>query len=84
VAKPPEVPAEWDPCPRRTRGNIPCGKPRYHTGWCSAKVEVVDDYREYSAHLHALSSTMTITELEAAMNFHLLAYRILRGELNAR
>jgi hypothetical protein len=84
VEKPPEIPADWDPCPRRTRGNLPCGKPRFHIGACAAKSEFVEDYRIYADHVRVLAQTMTRHELGQAMEFHLLAWRVLRSVAGER
>jgi hypothetical protein len=84
VDPPSDIPSYWDPCPRRTRGNLPCGKPRYHRGNCSPSLEILNDYREYAKHIRERAETMTVSQLEEAMEFHLLAWRVLRAEMNRR
>ena len=49
-----------------------------------AKVEFVEDYRAYAEHLRGVAQTMTHRELEHAMEFHLLAWRVLRSVAGER
>ena len=84
MVPPPVIPTAWDPCDRRTHGNIPCGKPRYHVGQCKAAIEIVQGYQEFARHLRDKAMHMTRKELLEAVEFHLLAWRVLRAEYNAR
>lgn len=78
------LPVEYDPCPRRTRSNQPCERPRHHVGSCGTSDELRENYRLYVKHTRDLAGTMTRVELAAAVEFHLLAWRVLRDEYNAR
>lgn len=73
-----------DPCPRRTRDNRPCVRVRDHVGACSADTELTEAYRFYAKHLRDKTKDMKREEIRAAMEFHLIAWRIYRHEYNAR
>ncbi len=80
----PRVPVEFDRCLRRTRSGLPCGKFSHHVGACAPEVEIVEEYREYAAHVRRMAQGMKRVELERAAEFHLLAWKILRDEFNGR
>ena len=77
-------PADHDPCPRRTRERLLCIKERYHRGHCAADATSSEAYQDYAAHLRVMAATMTRREMREAAEFHLVAWRVLKGELNAR
>ena len=63
---------------------MPCSKARYHIGQCHSSAEIVQSYQEYAHHLRQKAANMTRQELVNAVEFHLLAWRVLRGEYLAR
>lgn len=76
--------AELDPCPRRTSSGAPCERPRHHVGQCGESDEKREMYRKYIAALREHAKTMKRSELDAAVEYHLLTWRVLRNEYNAR
>ena len=80
----PHLDAFFDPCPKRTRRNRPCCRPRYHTGSCYEDAETAEAYRLYADHLRRLAATMTRDQIRDAMEFHLIAWHVLRHEYNGR
>ena len=77
-------PADHDPCPRRTREGLLCVRARYHRGKCAADAALAEAYQDYAAHVRRRAVTMTRREMRHAAEFHLVAWRVLQGELNAR
>lgn len=75
---------EWDPCPRRTTTGVPCQRPRHHVGHCGISEEKVAEYRRFIADLRKRAKTMNRGELAEAVEFHLIAWHVLRLEFNAR
>ena len=73
-----------DPCIRRTRAGVPCSKASHHRGACTPDVDVLEAYHVYAAHVRTLAQSMTRGELGRAADFHLLAWKILHDEYNAR
>jgi hypothetical protein len=76
--------AELDPCPGRTRHNAPCERPRHHVGHCGASPERHELYRQYIANVRERANRMTREEIASAVEFHLIAWRVLRNEYNGR
>ena len=76
--------AYYDPCKGRTRNNMPCELPRHHVGVCKASLEQREYYRQFVRDLHERAKTMSRDELGKAVEYHLLAWRVLRNEYNGR
>lgn len=73
-----------DPCPGRTQANIPCARERYHVGGHGVSDEERERRRQFVHDMTERAKTMRRVELEAAVEYHLLAWRVLRNEYNAR
>jgi hypothetical protein len=84
VGDDPEIPPDYDPCPRRTRSGQLCERPRHHVGSCGVTDELRDHYRAYIKRLRSMAVTLTRDELAMAVEYHLLAWRVLRNEYNGR
>lgn len=80
----PRLDPAWDPCPRRTKSNIPCERPRNHVGHCGVSPERREQYRVFIAHVREHAKTMTREDIANAVEFHLLAWRVLRNEYHGR
>jgi len=82
--RPGDTDAAFDPCLRRTRSNVPCERPRNHVGHCGVSAELQELYRNYIAQVREQAARMTREEIGQAVEFHLIAWRTLRHEYNAR